>query len=229
MKHRIIGALLHNRFAKKLARGIKLRVVKRRRARLAIAREKRSFNMIIPTAPFNMTQLLGGDWSVNMLNSSDTFVRDKYIDFSEVGLLTCLRRGKRKGERYLSGREKLERLRAVEQDGGVLADAAVFMGLWADYLALDFREGCIRDKQIDDKSVLELMCKRMESKCICLEFFGHIFIGPDGRDYVLCLYGLPYGIGYWTYEPIDDVYDVARQKRHAIVIYPERNVRASKF
>ena len=143
------------------------------------------------TRPFDPAEFIRKDWTIwkgpidgNGLSGEEN-VDLRSLSFKKISLAdflfkTCLR----KGENFISGKEKLRRLKEEESDF-IRFGGNVFLGLWENY-------------KIDGKdSILQqLYCNFGVTS---MDFMGHILRSPHGNLNVLYLSRVDSGEWYWDY------------------------------
>ena len=106
--------------------------------------------------PFDLVKFLGEGWAIDEQDEQSLALSE--VDFANVRLENMLK----KGEVWIKGEEKLERLKKA---GYIRLDAKVFQALWEN-----------------QPLILESWKK------VIVYFDGTILRGPGGDRYVLCLY-----------------------------------------
>lgn len=131
----------------------------------------------IATLPFDLASFIGDGWQEIAKERDERSAKLTEVDLAHARFVSCLR----EGENLVKGEEKLRRLK---ESKGIRLGANVFMGLWNDYLANK------------EKSILE----RLHQAGLIgnyVDFFGTVFLGPNGNRNVLCLYRS--GDGRWDW------------------------------
>lgn len=136
--------------------------------------------MVVATRPFDPVKFIGEKWSIIAKECDERSAALTEADFSGgVAFETCLK--EKEGETFITGEEKLIRLKA---SGKIRLGTSVFAGLWADY------------QTRKENSVLERLYG--EQGTTYLDFFGDVLLGPDGCRDVLYLYRG--GDGGWDWD-----------------------------
>ncbi len=128
----------------------------------------------IATKPFDIS-FISKNWKIVLKEEDKRSVELTEVDFSKVKFISCLK----EKESSIKGEEKLHRFKQTKD---IRLGATVFMGLWEDYQANS------------KNSVLERLYQAGTIKGY-LDFFGTVFLNPNGNRSVL--YFARVGDGSW--------------------------------
>ena len=140
----------------------------------------------IATASFDSVSFIGKGWKLVSKERDERSHVLTEVDFAKTELVSCLR-GE---ETSINGECKLIRLKEEDR---IRYGATVFMGLWQDY----------QDEK--GNSILERLYR--EENITYMDFFGDVFLGPDGHRFVLYLYRNAEGEWDWSVSWLADDWD----------------------